>query len=122
LSPALESFIGQLATEVRTNITEGPSGSRNISEWCKKKDCWASVQRIRIDIPASLKNELISEDAVKKRDKWFGETDKPVIPDIECLMEQEIENLPDETDNPEEIEPHEDIEKIKLIEDKFIQI
>jgi hypothetical protein len=37
LSPALQTFVGQLASEVRNKITDGPAGSKNISEWCKKK-------------------------------------------------------------------------------------
>jgi len=93
LSPALQSFIGRLASEVRKNITEGPSGSRNISEWCKRKECWESVQKIRVDIPASLKIELISEEDVKKRDEYFGKPGKPVIPNIEYLLEQEIQKM-----------------------------
>jgi hypothetical protein len=72
ISPALESFIGRLASEVRLRITEGPAGSRNISEWCKKKECWDSVQRITIPVPESVKRELISEEAAKQRDEWKG--------------------------------------------------
>ena len=98
LSPSLQKFIGQLASEVRNNITEGPSGSRNISEWCKKKECWDSVQKIRIDIPISLKSELISEDAVKTRDEWFGKPGKPGLPDFDCLLEQEIQKIPEDTE------------------------
>ena len=101
LSPALQKFIGQLASEVRNTITVGPSGSRNISEWCKKKECWESVQKIRIDMPASLKSELISEDAVKKRDEYFGKPGKPVIPDFECLLEQELRNMPEDMEDGE---------------------
>jgi hypothetical protein len=88
LSSALESFIGLLASEVRARITEGPAGSRNISEWCKKKECWDSVGKIAIAIPDLLKRELISEDAVKKRDEWFGKPGKPVIPDFKYLLEE----------------------------------
>ncbi len=89
LSPALQKFIGQLASEVRNTITEGPSGSRNISEWCKKKECWESVQKIRIDIPESLKKELISEESVKTRDEYFGKAGNPIIPDIKYLLEED---------------------------------
>lgn len=83
LSPSLHKFIGQLASEVRINITEGPSGSRNISEWCKKKECWESVQKIRIAIPEQLNRELILEAAVKQRDEWVGTT-----PEIKYFLEE----------------------------------
>jgi hypothetical protein len=92
ISPSLETFIGQLAGEVRNKITDSPSGSRNISEWCKKKECWDSVQRIKIEIPLSLKLELISDDEVKKRDERFGKPGKVIIPNIECLLDQDIQN------------------------------
>jgi AIPR protein. len=88
LSPALQEFITQLASEVRKAITQGPVGSKNISEWCKKKECWASVQRIKVDIPTSLKTELISEEAVKLRDTWIGKNGKPTSPDINYFYEE----------------------------------
>jgi len=90
ISPALVSFIGMLAAEVRNNITEGPSGSRNISEWCKKKDCWESVRKIRITIPESVKRELISLDSVKQRDEYFGQSGNPTIPDVKYLLEETL--------------------------------
>jgi hypothetical protein len=83
LSPALEAFISRLAAEVKTRITEGPAGSRNISEWCKKKECWDSVRKIIIAIPDPLKRELISEDAAKKRDEWAG-----TVPDVKYFLEE----------------------------------
>jgi hypothetical protein len=95
LSPALQTFIGSLTSEVRDKITDGPAGSRNISEWCKKKECWAVVQKIAIEIPESLKSELISEESAKKRDTWFG---------IERLLEEEMQNLPDVPEADEQTE------------------
>jgi len=108
LSPALQKFICQLASEVKNKITEGPSGTKNISEWCKKNECWASVQKIRIEIPESLKSELISEGAVKERDEYFGKPGKPVIPDFEYLLEQEIQKRPDKDNDTELIDDSEE--------------
>ena len=95
LSPSLESFIGQLAIEVRAKITDSPSGSRNISEWCKKKECWDSVQKIKIELPHSLQSELISEEEVQKRDEQFGKPGKVIIPNLDCLLEQDIQDEPE---------------------------
>jgi hypothetical protein len=120
LSPALQKFIGQLASEIKYRITDGPSGSKNISEWCKKKECWESVQKIRIEIPESLKSELISEESVKKRDEYFGKAGEPVIPDIECLLEQEILDIPDEMDDCERTEESDDDGEVKLLPDKEV--
>ena len=83
ISPALESFIGRLASDVRLRIAEAPAGSRNISEWCKKKQCWDAVQRIDLPVPESLKRELISEEAAKQRDEW-----KETTPELKNFLEE----------------------------------
>jgi hypothetical protein len=108
ISPALESFIELLAAEVKNNITECPSGSRNISEWCKKKDCWESVLKMKIPIPESVKRELISPGLAKQRDEYFGKSSNPIIPDVKYLLEEQsslemgVAEDPDHSyDNPE---------------------
>jgi hypothetical protein len=41
-------------------IIINPSGRvRNISEWCKKLDCWKSVEELRWTVPAGLEQELV---------------------------------------------------------------
>jgi hypothetical protein len=109
LSPALEAFIGRLATEVRTRITEGPAGSRNISEWCKKKECWDSVRKIIIAIPDPLKRELISEDAVKKRDEWAG-----TVPDVKYFLEETSSPEMAVAENPDSAEEDSETDDEKL--------
>ena len=104
LSPALQTFVSQLATEVKNRIIDGPAGSKNISEWCKKKECWESVLKIRIEIPESLKSELISEESVEKRDEYFGKPGKPINLGIDCFLEQEIQNTPEDAEDDEQIE------------------
>lgn len=122
LSPALESFIRLLASEVRSRITDGPAGSKNISEWCKKKECWDSVQKINIAIPDSLKRELVSNDAVKQRDEYFGKTEAPVIPDVTYLLEDNIPQATADSENNYLNEKLEDSpqpdDEIKLIHDR----
>ncbi|MGD1004652.1 MAG: AIPR family protein [Methanoregulaceae archaeon] len=102
ISPALENFITHLASEVRMKITDSPSGMRNISEWCKKKECWDSVQKIKIEIPINLKVELISEEEVRKRDNWLVRNINGMSRDEEYLLE---------TSNDENI-PNDEFEKI----------
>lgn len=123
LSPTLEAFIRILASEVRSKITDGPAGSKNISEWCKKKDCWDSVQKINISIPDSLKQELISNDDVKQRDEWFGKTETPVIPDVKYLLEDSVTLATAENENRynvEKMEESSDDDTIRLLPDKDI--
>jgi hypothetical protein len=76
-----------------------------------RRKCWESVLKIKIEIPESLKSELISEESVEKRDEYFGKPGKPTIPGIEYLLEQEIQNIPEDAEDDEQIEgPDEDRE------------
>ncbi|MCL4474537.1 MAG: hypothetical protein M1455_11500, partial [Actinobacteria bacterium] len=34
------------------------AGERNVTEWCKKKECWDGIKAMRLDVPDSLKNEF----------------------------------------------------------------
>ncbi len=40
-------------------IIISPPGGRNVTEWCKRQECWARVRDLMIDLPASLDEELI---------------------------------------------------------------
>jgi hypothetical protein len=70
VTPPLEDFISMITPIVQRIITN-PPGGKNITEWCKKKECWDSVKEVNVDIPESLKSELIQEKSVQARP--FGE-------------------------------------------------
>lgn len=36
------------------------AGDRNVTEWCKKEECWRSVQMLALSLPAELESELAS--------------------------------------------------------------
>ncbi|MDG6249406.1 AIPR family protein [Methanocalculus sp.] len=67
LSPALEETIIDLSRIVHAHITN-PPGGKNITEWCKKEDCWESLLKEKIDLPGVLKAELVDDDTVLARD------------------------------------------------------
>lgn len=67
LSPALEDTIVTLSQLVQKHITN-PPGGKNITEWCKKEECWKSLLKKNITLQDTLKAELVDDDTVKARD------------------------------------------------------
>jgi hypothetical protein len=67
LSPALEDTIATLSRIVHAHITI-PPGGKNITEWCKKEECWESLQKENISLPDALKPELVDDETVRARD------------------------------------------------------
>ena len=67
LSPALEGDIITLSQIVQAHITS-PPGGKNITEWCKKEECWESLLERDISLSDPLKLELVDDETVKARD------------------------------------------------------
>jgi len=63
ISPALEDYITILTKEIQ-KIIINPPGGKNVTEWCKKKECWDQIQKLKIEIPELLKSELLAEKAI----------------------------------------------------------
>lgn len=59
LSPALREAIEDLAPRVHETIVR-TAGSRNISEWAKKEDCWKAVLGLDWSVPSGFQKELTS--------------------------------------------------------------
>ncbi len=57
VSAALEETIRNWMPRVHEEIVES-AGGRNVTEWCKKKECWAMVQSLDLEFPAGLEGEL----------------------------------------------------------------
>ena len=58
VSPVLEEAIKNVSRKVFEIITDPPNG-RNVTEWCKRSDCWKRVLKIDWALGASLEKELI---------------------------------------------------------------
>ena len=58
ISPALEEAIKNVSRKVFEVITDPPNG-QNVTEWCKKLDCWKRVLGIGLALEVSLERELI---------------------------------------------------------------
>jgi len=64
LSPALCNTIRDVSLEVQRIIVSPPNG-KNITEWCKRKECWDKVKELKISPDPNLENELIDVTNVK---------------------------------------------------------
>jgi len=41
-------------------VIVSPPGGKNVTEWCKRQECWIRVCDLMVDLPASLTDELLS--------------------------------------------------------------
>jgi hypothetical protein len=58
LSPATLDQSRLVARAVSRIVSSPPRGTRNVSEWCKKQDCWETVREASIPLRAGFKAEL----------------------------------------------------------------
>ena len=73
ISPAIQEAIRDISVFVQRIITN-PSDNRNITEWCKRKECWDRVREANHNISKKLMSELIdvSKSSSKKPDKGIN--------------------------------------------------
>ena len=57
LSNVLIQAIDKAATFARRHITN-PPGGRNITEWCKKEECWIDFRDVAIPLPSRWESQL----------------------------------------------------------------
>lgn len=69
ITDALGMQIGEIAKVVVLAITDPPVPQMNITEWCKKKDCWQKILDLPIRLSAALASELVSPDEAKNIDR-----------------------------------------------------
>jgi len=83
ISPALQEMVRTVSAQVHRVITNPPN-ARNITEWCKRKECWEAVCALDISLGDPLKRELIdlSHTATKKPDKGI---EGPDARDLEII-------------------------------------
>lgn len=60
VSVTLSHQLEEIAKVVAATITAPPVSSMNISEWCKKEDCWKQVAEAQIPMLPSLSGDLVS--------------------------------------------------------------
>ena len=69
-SPAFQQALIDCAMKINDFIVDTPEQIRNVTEWCKKEACWEGIQKIHLDLPEELRDELVglSEETAKEKD------------------------------------------------------
>jgi hypothetical protein len=57
VSEALVDTMQQWMPEIHFEIVES-AGERNVTEWCKRIDCWTHMQSLQLDLPRCFEEEL----------------------------------------------------------------
>jgi hypothetical protein len=57
LTKELLSLLGSWVQPVLAAVTESAAG-RNVTEWCKKRECWDAVRQVAVPMPPALPAEL----------------------------------------------------------------
>lgn len=60
-SRVLSDALLEIAEKVNSFITATPEHVRNVTEWCKRKQCWEGLQKLQYILPEALRNELLSK-------------------------------------------------------------
>jgi hypothetical protein len=66
LFPELEQAIITVSSHVFKSITN-PPGNANITEWCKREDCWKIIAELQINLAESYYSQLISPASVEEK-------------------------------------------------------
>lgn len=86
VSQPLESMLDELAQRVDAEIRSS-AGAKNVTEWCKKADCWEAVKSVAAAVPATGLPELSRQEkaqadsAPDRADQEAGQTAPDIAPD-----------------------------------------
>lgn len=75
-----------ISEKVFSKITDPNRKTVNVTQWCKRLECWDSVKQINIDLPEELDACLIEEDDAKEAEK-AAKKDQKVVNDINAQVE-----------------------------------
>ncbi|WP_419838411.1 AIPR family protein [Candidatus Poriferisodalis sp.] len=64
VSVGLDKALTIAAAAIHEVIVAPPATHRNVTEWAKQQACWNRVERLRVRWPASLEQELLTDDEV----------------------------------------------------------
>ena len=62
-------MLGRIAERVADSITSPPVPQMNITEWCKKKECWDKVRELKIMLDDCMVSVLQDTDEAKQDDR-----------------------------------------------------
>ncbi|MCY4099345.1 MAG: AIPR family protein [Rhodobacteraceae bacterium] len=90
ITPALQEAIREVSYEVQ-RIIKNPPNNRNITEWCKRKECWDIIRKTKINFGTRLEGELIDIGKISRRrpDKGINKLNEE-----EQKLINKIDNIP----------------------------
>lgn len=88
LSSGLEAAINTVAPRIWEVIT-APPGGRNVTEWCKKEECWKAIKNLEIDLPPEFWQELGDKGQEIKRSSTAQLPSHSMDPEILSPEEEE---------------------------------
>lgn len=91
----LSQAIEKVSLRVRAEITGAPGG-RNVTEWCKKEECWKGIESLEITLPADLELELLSEGDERNKPRKASQR-APRITDEDLLVIAQVAMIPART-------------------------
>lgn len=80
---SVEAVLLPVTKAVYDAITSDDRPVENVTQWCKKNNCWESVKEIDIDLPDNIKSVLIGNDSNRKAEK-AAKKDQKLISGIEA--------------------------------------
>lgn len=80
---SVEAALLPVTKAVYDAITSDDRPVENVTQWCKKNNCWESVKEIDIDLPDNIKSVLIGNDSNRKAEK-AAKKDQKLISGIEA--------------------------------------
>lgn len=86
LSDSLEILLIQLAKLVFDHITADNRPVMNVTEWCKRTDCWELCKKLPFKLPSDFQANLTYADNIKD-DERDGRKDRKMTNGIECQIE-----------------------------------
>ena len=87
LSDTLRDAITAVSKHAHAHITQ-PPGGRNITEWCKKEDCWNVFRAAKITLPSALQHELsVTSISHESSSVSGGSHDEPTQEEIAQIMQ-----------------------------------
>lgn len=74
-SAELEQLFAVWAPLIHAEIVES-AGNRNVTEWCKKDDCWAEIRLLNLPLPDPSPPELGAEESTRLKAESAPQTDE----------------------------------------------
>lgn len=86
LSNIVENSLLALSELVHQKITDPLRPVINVTQWCKRAECWEGVKTIQLTLPKALANNLITTDEEKSAQK-SAKKEQHVVNDINAQIE-----------------------------------